>query len=181
MKFYKCIKEPEVVNANDINMFISYTFYSNSNIGSNTTSSFYQNNQPRFTLGYIYRTNYFNDGYIVDDSATSRKLDDVMEYLEPYELEIDELSKKIIENKKDDEIEILPMREDKDFFNSVYYFITVSTHAKNGTIATVQLYSTSIADGLIECYRRLRTRNSNYSMFRLLIHDRLYPHIKRKS
>ena len=175
IKYYKCIKEP-IRLENDINMFISYTFYGTNN-GNSTNASYYQNNNPRLTLGCIYHTTYFSNDYIIDDSATSRKLIEVMQYLEPYELIIDKLTQKIIEKKKNDIIEIRPMRVYED---STSYLITVSAFTKSGIIVTIQIYSDSIYDGLISCYKRLRTRNDNYCMFYSLIHNKIYPIIKRR-
>lgn len=178
-KFYKCIKEPSY-KEDDVNMFISYVFTSTSSSdATNATTSFFQRN-PHFTLGCIYHTVYFSDEYILDDSGTSRKLLDAMPYLEPYELVIDELSQEVINNKmliKGDEIEIQPLKEYEDYTN---YLISVSALDKNGRRITVQTYSSSIYDGLVTCYRRLRTRNSNYCMFYSLIHDKVYPRIKRR-
>lgn len=178
IKYYKCIKEP-IRQENNINMFISYTFYGTNN-GNSTNASYYQNNNPHFTLGCIYHTVYFSDEYILDDSGTSRKLLAVMPYLEPYELVIDELSQEVINNKmliKGDEIEIQPLQEYEDYIN---YLISVSALDKNGRKITVQTYSSSIYDGLVICYRRLRTRNTNYCRFYSLVHDNIYPRIKTK-
>jgi hypothetical protein len=178
-KFYKCIKEPSYKEG-DVNMFISYVFTgTSSNDATNATTSFFQRN-PRFTLGRIYHTVYFSDEYIIDDLGTSRKLLDAMPYLEPYELVIDELSQKVINNKmliKGDEIEIQPSKEYEDYTS---YLISVSALDKNGRRITAQTYSSSIYDGLVICYRRLRTRNDNYCMFYSLIHNKVYPIIKRR-
>ena len=103
-----------------------------------------------------------------------------MPYLEPYELVIDELSQEVINNKmliKGDEIEIQPLQEYEDYIN---YLISVSALDKNGRKITVQTYSSSIYDGLVICYRRLRTRNTNYCRFYSLVHDNIYPRIKTK-
>ena len=179
IKYYKCIKEP-IRQENDINMFISYVFTGTSSSNStNATTSYFQRN-PHFTLGCIYHTAYFSDEYILDDSGTSRKLLAVMQYLEPYELVIDELSQEVIANKmliKGDEIEIQPLQEYEDYIN---YLISVSALDKNGRRITVQTYSSSIYDGLVICYRRLRTRNTNYCRFYSLVHDNIYPRIKTK-
>jgi hypothetical protein len=161
-------------------MFISYLFTSTSSSDTtNATTSFFQRN-PRFTLGCIYHTVYFSDEYIIDDLGTSRKLLDAMPYLEPYELVIDESSQKVINNKmliKGDEIEIQPLKEYEDYTS---YLISVSALDKNGRKITVQTYSSSIYDGLVTCYRRLRTRNTNYCRFYSLVHDNIYPRIKTK-
>lgn len=174
IKYFKCIKTPED-KENNTNMFISYTFYSSSNSNGYTTS--YSNNSPLLTLGGIYHTDYNNSNYIFDDASISQKLDDVMQYLEPFEWSIDELSQKVINNKNGDEINICPMRQ-TDKYTS--YLITVSTITKSGRKLITQTFTTSIYNGLIECYRRLRTRNDNYNMFYSLIHEKIYPVIRTK-
>jgi hypothetical protein len=73
VKFYLCIKEPER-NYQDINMFISYTFY-NGNLAFTKENNI--NDKPMFTLGQIYHTVSFNPDYIADSNGHTFTFDEV--------------------------------------------------------------------------------------------------------
>ena len=182
MNLYKCIKVPEKL-INESNQFITYAF----NITSSSSSYWdsnsygynnYDYNKPTLTLNKIYAvcSDYCAKEIIYDDYGRAFNVSDIMEYLEPYELVIDELSKKLMENKKSDNINIIPL-----FFNGVNditYQVTISAVNKKGYRVYTQTYGTSIYECLLDAYKDLRQNNGYYRMFHDLIHNKAYPRIK---
>lgn len=169
VKFYLCIKEPER-NYQDINMFISYTFY-NGNLAFTKENNI--NDKPMFTLGQIYHTVSFNPDYIADANGNTFTLDEVKEYLVPFDFKIDELTKKVLENKKDDEINISPImvKDGKETF----YSVIVTTYTKNNVRVAAQTIGNDIYYCLKSCYDKLRRRNTNYSNYFDLVVRHRYP------
>jgi hypothetical protein len=124
MNFYKCIKVPEKL-INESNQFITYAFsiYTNSSSSPYWDSNsygynnydynkpIYDYNKPILTLNKIYAvcSDYYAKEIINDDYGRPFNVSDIMEYLEPYELVIDALSKKLMESKKSDNITIIPL------------------------------------------------------------------------
>lgn len=180
MWLYKCVREPVNEEYTDNNnMFLTYAF---SYTLTSIDGTYYKYKRPvtlrpKLTLDNIYYTIDGNNESIIDDHGHITELEKVMEFLEPYEMKIDEQAERIIEakRKKGDEIIIRPT---KDNGNCVSYFITVTCHSKYGKSISAQTYSPSIYEGLIYLYRNLRKRNDNYRMFYLLIHFKAYPHIR---
>ena len=147
MKFFKCINKMTSPNTT-VNMFLKYSFY-NGNIGMSNND----HTIPQLQYGYIYRTLDAEESIIEDEWGRSYKVANIMEYLEPYELVIDDMVKRLIERKKNDEIVIIPYFADGE--TTVYdVSITVPTR-KNKTRVRVQISGKSIYDCLIYCYRRL--------------------------
>jgi hypothetical protein len=180
MWFYKCVREPVNEEYTDsTNMFLTYAF----NYTITSSDGTYYNSKrlvtlrPKLTLDNIYYTTEGMNDSIIDDHGHITKLEEVMEFLEPYEMKIDEQAERIIEakRKKGDEIIILPR---KDNGNCVSYFISVTCYSKYGKNINVQTYNPSIYEGLTYLYRNLRKRNDNYSMFYHLIHFKVYPYIR---
>ena len=182
MNLYKCIKVPEKL-INESNQFITYAF----NIPSLSSSYWdsnsygynnYDYNKPTLTLNKIYAvcSDYCAKEIIYDDYGRAFNVSDIMEYLEPYELVIDELSKKLMENKKSDNITIIPLYLND--VNGILYQVTISAVNKQGYRRYAQTYGTSIYECLLDAYKDLRKNNGYHRMFYDLIHNKTYPRIK---
>lgn len=181
MNFYKCIKVPEKL-INESNQFITHAF----NITSCSSPSYWNSNsygynnyvynKPTLTLNKIYTV---SSHYFYDDYGKPFNVSDIMEYFEPYELVIDELSKKLIwykENKKSDMINIIPLYVND--VNDILYQVTISTVNKKGYRIYAHTYGKSIYECLLNAYKDLRKNNGYYKMFYDLIHNKIYPSIK---
>ena len=127
-RFFKCVKEPVYEEtSNQVNLFVSYTFYSGTNRNDGITNNIYnRSSRVNFTLNNYYHTSDYSDEIVIDDYYVTHNLKDVMEYLEEVELDIDEDVKRFIEvkEKKGDEIIIHPIY---DKYGTIFYTIYVTT------------------------------------------------------
>lgn len=166
MKYYICTKEVEELN--DINWFIHYTFT------TTNTICYYDNNrgyayerQYNFFKGYIYHTAPYSDEYIIDGKGVSHKVIDLVPgYFAPFDFEIEEGVKEIQKKKKDDLIEITPSYIDLN--GKTKYHILCRLQIGKYT-KCYELYSYSQYEGIIECYKRLRTMDERYRLWHNVI------------
>lgn len=165
MKYYLCINEIEEKKENsDVNWFIQYTF------SASNSSGYYDVNEKQygFRKNYIYHTTSYSDDYIVDDNGKSHKvLSVVPKYFVLFEFVVDERIKKIQKKKKDDLIEITPSYIGLN--GTIKYRISCKLQIGKHT-KCCELYSYSQYEGVIECYKRLRTMDGNYRLWYNVIH-----------
>lgn len=175
MYYYLCVKEPEGVDgvypysANSSNIFITYTFGSDQ-----MYTSFYA-----FSLGYIYKT--ASPTHIRDNNGTVYKIEDVKEYLHPYDFKLDEDAERLIETKKKkgDDIHIYPLHVHDN--GSVTYECNCFTVDKsNRTHQRWTVLTQPQADVIRECYRLLRKEDGNTQFWRRFFKDEIRNSTLRK-
>lgn len=164
MKYYLCIKDVPSSSNDDITAFIAFAFNSGRK-ADEITRCF-------FSKGYIYYTPMFSDEYIVDTYHKSHKLAGLEEYFEEFKLEIEEEAQRIIENKKNDVIRIVPLYKNS---NGVpVYSIDCLYQGKNECKRETAI-STSQVDGIIECYKKIRRRTNQALNWKAILHR----HVRR--
>lgn len=178
MKYFKCIKEP-LKNCN--NLYSTYSTISNYGVYGSYNGWYTINDNgfisycptivgdfkptPSFTLGWIYPTLEGDDSTILDRNNTPFKLDEVIEYLEPFELVYDEYVSRLIEKKQGDYIKITPIISSEGY---TMYSVKITTKTKNGKFISWCSSGDDLYTLLISCYKGLR--NEYYRRYLSLIH-----------
>jgi predicted SnoaL-like aldol condensation-catalyzing enzyme len=169
MKYYLCKKTPNVDS--NTNAFISVAFDNRmiQTNGSYTYGVYHQ--YGMFNVGYIYKTLYWTDDYIMDGNGVSVALESIADYFEEFKVEIELEAAKIIATKKakGDNIFITPLQIMDD--GVVLYDVSCYHNGK-----TTRCIGASQYDCIINCYKRIREQGDTAKVFKYVVHRHIYPY-----
>ena len=170
MKYFVCKKR--VDGGNELNAFITVAF-NNKMIQSNNSHMYgeYCYQYAMFSIGYIYRTLYWTDDYIMDENGVSVALSDVADCFEEFNMVIDPEVEKIITTKKakGDSIFIQPIQVMSD--GTVAYHVSCYSCGR-----IIHHVGTSQYDCIINCYKRIREQGGTAKVFKYVVHGHIYPY-----
>ena len=169
MYYYLCVKQPENEEnpfSISANMFITYSF------GNTVTNQYVNGRKYAFTLGYIYRTQVKK--FIMDENGKRHRIQDVSEYLKPYDFKIDEDAERLIRMKeeKGDTINIYPIKLNTN--GRISYECECKTVDKKGILHhNFVVLTFSQADVIRECYRIMRKQDKSTIFWRDFFYDEI--------
>ena len=170
MRYFICKKQ--VDGGNELNTFITVAF-NNKMIQSNNSHMYgeYCYQYAMFSIGYIYRTLYWTDDYIMDENGVSVALSDVADCFEEFNMVIDPEVEKIITTKKakGDSIFIQPIQVMSD--GTVAYHVSCYSCGR-----IIHHVGTSQYDCIINCYKRIREQGGTAKVFKYVVHGHIYPY-----
>jgi hypothetical protein len=169
MKFYLCKKTPNVDS--NTNAFISVAFDNRmmQTNGSYTYGVYHQ--YGMFSVGYIYKTLYWTDDYIMDGNGVSVALESIADYFEEFKVEIEPEAAKIMATKeaKGDNIFITPLQIKDD--GLVVYDVSCKSGLKYK-----HHIGTSQYECILNCYKGIREQGVIAKTFKYLVHGHIYPY-----